>query len=113
MNKLVIFAASEARNGAGFWSNESGWTTIDGATRFTLKERESLSLPMSAGGDARWISADLDGLTFFVLDLSDKDGVKLQFECFAEDFEHASEQAQDAYPGCQILSTHNLIAEDI
>lgn len=51
----VIFSRSEAiaQDGAGFWSNEYGWTTLDLATKF---EGASVrDLPHSAGMDAVWM----------------------------------------------------------
>ena len=36
---------------AGYWSNEDGWTTLDGATRFTHAETGKINLPL---GDGQW-----------------------------------------------------------
>ncbi len=43
-----------------------------------------------------------DGLSPFVVFLYE-DGVKLIFECWAEDEAHAFDQAEDAYPGCELI----------
>jgi len=58
----VIFAASERDDFAsgealdsGYWDNEDGWSALERATVFTRDERESFSLPMSAGNDAQWV----------------------------------------------------------
>lgn len=50
----VIFSHSEAlaQDGAGFWSNEYGWTTFDEATKFDSRE---VIVPCSTGMDAIWI----------------------------------------------------------
>ena len=54
----VIHSASEsaASDGAGFWSNADGWTTIEGATRFAFHEKRDFeNLPISSGSDADWM----------------------------------------------------------
>lgn len=52
----VIYSANEASvgDGAGFWSNDDGWVEEECATRFTEREKATLHLPMSTGGDAHW-----------------------------------------------------------
>jgi hypothetical protein len=52
-----VYSPSEALadDGAGFWSNEDGWTTLEGATQFSAQEALALSLPHSARGDAFWL----------------------------------------------------------
>lgn len=53
-NQYLIFSASEG----GFWSNDDGWVdTSWSATRFTEQETKDLSLPMSATGDAIWMTS--------------------------------------------------------
>lgn len=62
----VIHSASEAEasDGAGYWSNEDGWTNIEGATRFTAAEQRSFHvLPASAGSDAEWTLSGDTALT--------------------------------------------------
>jgi hypothetical protein len=109
----VIFSASEARanDGAGFWSNEYGWTTIDLATKFDAIERERAhGGPRSAGMDAMWMLAPY-GMEFYRLMLVEHpddttlDQTPIAFECFAENYDHAVEQAKNAYPGCKVLGT--------
>jgi hypothetical protein len=103
----VIFSRSEAiaQDGAGFWSNEYGWTTLDLATKFDAIKRE---LPHSAGMDAVWMLAPYR-MNFFRLILveypedADLDQTPIAFDCWAESFAHAVEQAANAYPGCTIL----------
>jgi hypothetical protein len=53
----VIYSPNESAtsDGAGFWSNEDGWTTFSGATRFTSSEIGELKLPISTGQDAQWV----------------------------------------------------------
>lgn len=53
----VLYSASEANangDGAGFWSNSYGWTTLDLATKFDGTQHNK---PMSAGNDAVWMLA--------------------------------------------------------
>jgi hypothetical protein len=54
----VIFSRSEAiaQDGAGFWSNKHGWTTLDLSTKF--KGAPTRNLPRSAGMDAMWLLKD-------------------------------------------------------
>lgn len=56
----VIYSPNESaiQDGAGFWSNESGWVDLDDATRFTEAEKHSFSLPKALGDDARWVLFD-------------------------------------------------------
>lgn len=58
----VIYAKSEDGGEAGgFWSGTFGWVGFPEAQLFTPHEAETMSLPMSAGGDAKWLLA-ADGL---------------------------------------------------
>jgi hypothetical protein len=104
----TIFSRSEAiasGDAAGFWSNEFGWTTFDLATRFSAADRD---LPMSAGDDALWMAAPA-GLTYYQCLLvefpgdSALDQTPIAFECWAENQDHAIEQAKNAYPNCNVL----------
>lgn len=101
----VIFSRSEAIawDGAGFWSNDVGWTEKASATRFS--EPDGM-LPRCAGMDAAWM-LDPAGLRYRRVTLveNEMDGNRsaIEFECWAEDAEHAREQAQNAYPGCRIV----------
>jgi hypothetical protein len=53
---MVIFSEREAvQSGAGFWSNDQGWTTLGGATLFTHQESQSYRLPFRAQGDVAWM----------------------------------------------------------
>lgn len=103
----------------GFWSNEYGWTTRDAATRFELPT-VGLALPGCGVPDAQFVPDDeqviafvLDGLTPYRLMLIEDfgnqsyDQTPLLFECWAEDFAHAEEQARDAYPGCYVLGSED------
>lgn len=57
----VIYSPNESASsgdGAGFWSNDLGWTTLDQATRFSEQEKQAFCLPMSTGADAAWADCD-------------------------------------------------------
>lgn len=109
-NDWVIFSRSEAiaQDGAGFWSNEHGWTTLDLATKF--EDASVGDLPRSAGMDAVWMLAPYR-MSFYRLMLVESpddatlDQTPIAFECFAENYGHAVEQAENAYPGCRVLGT--------
>jgi hypothetical protein len=108
-NDWVIFSRSEAiaQEGAGFWSNEYGWTTLDLATKF---DSTFTPLPMSAGNDAVWMLAPyrMNFNRLMLVEHPDDatlDQTPIAFECFAEDYAHAVEQAENAHPGCRILGT--------
>jgi len=112
----VIFSRSEAiaRDGAGFWSNEYGWTTLDLATKFCgYESRRPHDGPLSAGMDAVWMLAPY-GMNLYRLRVEEdlfcgnppKNEVHGHiFECWAENYDHAVEQAENAYPGCRVLGT--------
>ncbi|MDG9757867.1 hypothetical protein N5E31_03700 [Pseudomonas chengduensis] len=53
----VVYSPNESAvsDGAGFWSNEHGWGEFDQATCFSTEDVESLTLPISLGGDARFV----------------------------------------------------------
>jgi hypothetical protein len=55
---LVIFSEAEmtANDGAGFWSNVDGWSSLEAATRFSSGERDRLYMPNSRQQDARSLS---------------------------------------------------------
>jgi hypothetical protein len=103
----VIFSASEARDndGAGFWSNKYGWTTLDAATKF---DACFTALPVSICNDAVWMLAPYR-MNFYRLMLVEApdddtlDQTPIAFECFAENYDHAVDQAENAYPGCKVL----------
>jgi hypothetical protein len=103
--EFVVFSASEARasdDTAGFWSNQDGWTTLDGATKF---DEAGGLLPLSAGNDAVWMRAPY-GLSYTVLQVELEPGAEpILFDCWAESIEHACEQAENAYPGCRVVGT--------
>lgn len=109
-NDWVIFSRSEAvaRDGAGFWSNVHGWATLEQATRFEVASARSL--PHSTGMDATWMLAP-HRMSFYRLMLIEApnqpelDQTPIAFECFAENCDHAVEQAENAYPGCRVLGT--------
>lgn len=56
-NAYVIYSPNESAcsNGAGFWNNADGWTTVEGARTFSYTERMTLNLPVSGYDDVRWV----------------------------------------------------------
>lgn len=46
----IIFSLSER----GFWNNETGWGDQESATRYSMSEIGTVTLPMSSWNDARW-----------------------------------------------------------
>lgn len=53
--EVVIFSQEHFdRDGAGFWSNDNGWTELESAKIFREADRRFLHPP--AGTDARWMS---------------------------------------------------------
>lgn len=55
---FVIYSANESAlsdDGAGFWSQEYGWTTLEQAFLFSESEASELGLPLSTGNDAKWV----------------------------------------------------------
>jgi len=123
---FLVYSKSEAiysEDGAGFWSNDLGWTTMDLATKFSQEEKESIvRLPSIGVEDATWIHFNSE-LSLYVLRIVERnddddeqsqpeDSAAIYFDCFAEDLEHAKEQAANAYPGCKILGEIGNELED-
>jgi hypothetical protein len=50
---FVIWSESEG----AFWSNETGWSSLDEADVFTVVEKSAMALPLSSGSDASWMKA--------------------------------------------------------
>jgi hypothetical protein len=65
-------------------------------------------LSASIGNDAGWILA-AHRLEFYRLmlieqpDDATQNQTPIAFECFAENYDHAVDQAENAYPGCKVL----------
>lgn len=97
----VIFSRSEEdiSGDAGFWSNEFGWSLREHATLFNSREKAVFDLPYSAGNDAVWVGL-LKPFRVSLTELGESDPIL--FECHAEDVDHATEQAENAYPGCAV-----------
>lgn len=53
--QYIVVSAIEQEAGAGCWSNDLGWTTLDLATRFTEYEVGVLALPLASQNDAMWL----------------------------------------------------------
>jgi hypothetical protein len=53
---LQIYSPNEAAtsDGAGFWSDEDGWTEEGGETLYDVKDCMEKRLPKALGGDAEW-----------------------------------------------------------
>lgn len=103
----VIFSRSEMEkgDGAGFWSNGYGWTTLDLATKFASTEGDK---PVTAGDDATWMLAPyrLNLYRALLIEQPDDetlDQTPIAFECWAETEGHARDQVINAYPGCRVL----------
>ena len=109
----VIFSRSEMEkgDGAGFWSNHYGWSTLDLATKFASTEGDK---PVTAGDDATWMLAPYR-LNFFRALLIEQPGAEMldqtpiAYECWAETEDHAKEQVIDAYPGCHVLEVEGVV----
>ncbi len=81
---------------------------MDKATKYSSSK--NLNLPMSRGDDVVWMRCPY-GLTYYGLRLiEDGSNESIMFECFAENFNHAREQAQNSYPGCRV-SGNNYIQD--
>lgn len=53
---MLIFSEREAvQSGAGFWSNDQGWTTLEAATLFTQEESQVYHLPFRSQSDVTWM----------------------------------------------------------
>jgi hypothetical protein len=50
--RYVIFSSVED----GYWSNETGWGSKAGATRFTAEQSRTMELPVIGNGDAQWVA---------------------------------------------------------
>jgi hypothetical protein len=101
--RWVIFSRSEAlRNeGAGFWSNSYGWVHLPVASRFSAPDSR---LPMSLSDDEVWMK-EPEGMRFCRVILMEQGAEEpIAFECWAEEYDHAIEQAENAYPGCTVLT---------
>lgn len=106
----IIFSRSEAMasDGAGYWSNEYGWTTRNLATRFA--STAACDLPMSAGADATWM-LEPRGLHLVRLRVLQPGARRpVAFEAWAEGVEHAEEQARNAYPDGRMVGGHEVLA---
>ena len=87
---------------AGFWRNDEGWTTLEGATRF---HSMPTSLPTGgadgSAGQPLCIGTMKD---YTVMVAEEPMATAFAFQCFAEDEKHAIEQAENAYPGYAVQS---------
>lgn len=95
--QLVLFCLEEylKGEGAGFWSNELGWTTEESATRFIEEEMRSARKPMHS--QCEWISLpSAKNRKGYLLRATNHVG-QIQGEMFfwAPDADHAREQARD------------------
>lgn len=100
----VIFHPKEydAGDRAGFWNNDDGWTTLEGATRFHTMPKAPYPIGGGGGQAAALCIGTMQDYTVTLRDTEDDGSVRLAFQCFAEDADHAVEQANDAYPGMPV-----------
>ncbi len=99
----VIWSPDEYQrsgDGGGFWSEEDGWTLLEGATRYS--ERPQEPLPICNGGAQALHVGDMRDFRLLVREGgSEAEGEPpMLFQCFADDLPHAIEQALDMYPAC-------------
>ena len=59
-SSFVVYSSGEELSGAGFWSNQDGWGTLDSATRYTADERDTFNLPISGANDSQWMALEND-----------------------------------------------------
>ncbi len=93
----------EQPDGERYWSNEDGWTCLSGAARYSKKPYHAkmcLGGPEMTSADALEIGTMLE----FVVQVEEPGGKPFLFDCFAESFEHAVEQAKSAYPAARVLA---------
>ena len=56
--RFVVYSPAQwdaSGEGACFWGNDEGWTSLDGATHFTYSETRTGSLPVAHGQTAVWM----------------------------------------------------------
>lgn len=97
----VVYSRSEEdiSGDAGYWSNDFGWSLREHATLFSSREKAEFNLPYSAGNDAVWVGL-LKPFRVSLTEVGESDPIL--FECHAENADHATEQAENAYPGCEV-----------
>jgi len=108
----VIFSRAKMHEsgGAGFWSNDYGWTTLDLATKFASTGGDK---PVTAADDATWMLLP-SSMDFYRVILIERPGdamldqTPIAYECWAETEDHAKEQVIDAYPGCRVLEIEDM-----
>lgn len=54
----VAYVIRSVSEGEAFWSNTDGWGGLNGATRFSTRERMEFRLPASSGCDSEWMLLD-------------------------------------------------------
>jgi hypothetical protein len=104
-----MFSPSAFDGEGAFWSETHGWVDIKLATAFTAGD--PIDAEFWQGTDAYLMPRPV-GLTFYRVLLvespnqAELDHTPIAFECWAENKDHANEQAQNAYPGCKILEVN-------
>jgi len=58
--RYVVYSKEESVNQDEpmFWSNNEGWTTLEGATHYSEYQTKNMNLPI---GDSEWVSLELAG----------------------------------------------------
>ncbi|MGC8732664.1 MAG: hypothetical protein ACP5RC_10435 [Halothiobacillaceae bacterium] len=107
----VIYHSME-KSGARFWSEQTGWSSLDGATRY--ESMPTAPYPLGGPENTQAGALHIGAMKPFTVTLQDSEegvGWSVRFECFAENAEHAIEQAINAYPGSRgVLSV--VLTED-
>ncbi len=100
----VIFSRSEAiaQDGAGFWSNEYGWTTLDLSTKF--EDASVRDLPHSAGMDAVLAPYRMNFYRLMLVENPD-DATLNQTPIAFEWVGVLGNFAENAYQGCKVVGT--------
>jgi hypothetical protein len=98
----VIYHASEQED-ARFWSVDDGWTNLEGATRFA--EMPTAPYPFGGPENTQAGALCIGTMQPYTVTLAESPmATAFDFECFADDEDHAVEQAENAYPGHRVQS---------
>jgi len=93
-----------------FWSEEDGWTNLAGATRYA--DMPTGRYPIGGPENTQAGTVCIGTMQQYTVMLAESPmATAYAFECFAEDADHAIEQAENAYPSDQVYSVH--LTEDM
>ena len=102
----VIFHPGEhtcSDDRAGFWRMDEGWTTLEGATRFHSKPT---SFPIGGADGSAGQPLCIGSMKDYTVMIATPMASAFAFLCFAENKQHAIEQAENAYPGSTVQSVY-------